>query len=718
MNSYDAPLDAVLHVSSAHKTAFKKAGIETVRDLLFFFPARYEDFSVRTSIKNLSAGVHTSIEGIIASITSKKAYPRRIPLVEIVVEDSSGKTRALWMNQPYIAKALVKGSIIHLSGTVKQNKKGELYMVNPVRNTSRAHTDEHTERIISYDDDTAEPLIPVYPPVRGVPARILPSYIQDILHLASELPDSIPASVRKTYNLPEIKNALFHIHKPSTMAWADAARKRFAFDEMFAIQLHRVRMRTNLSTQKSFTIPFSETPITDIETRIAFPLTGAQKRAGKHILKDFSLSHPMARLLEGDVGSGKTLVAIIAARAVTAAGGQTAYLAPTEILARQHLREFCKHPFSGRIGLITSSECRVFPSKARPTESVRISRAQLLVWVADGTVSVLIGTHALIQKDVLFKCLALLIVDEQHRFGIEQRNRLVRMQEKQPHLLSMTATPIPRTLALTLYGDLDISLLDEMPPGRKPPETHIIPPEKRESAYEFIRNTIKDGGQAFVIYPKIGLQSEEHTKPDKPISEISASMKAVVEEHKRLKEDIFPEFTVGMLHGKLKPREKEDVIAQFRAGDIHILVSTSVIEVGIDIPNASIMMIEGAERFGLATLHQFRGRVGRGGQKSYCFIFTDSKTPKTLERLQALTKAKNGFELAEYDLSFRGPGELSGSSQWGISDIGMEALRNIKMVEAARTEAEKLLLSDPKLAAHPILKERVEKLEKQSLHFE
>jgi ATP-dependent DNA helicase RecG len=403
----------------------------------------------------------------------------------------------------------------------------------------------------------------------------------------------------------------------------------------------------------------------------------------------------MSRLLEGDVGSGKTAVAATTtyAAVTTRPQGQNfgtlqvAYMCPTEILAKQHFESFIKYFYhlGISIGLITSSGCRKFPSKVDPTGWTDISRTQLLKWVANGEIPILIGTHSLIQDKVIFKHLAYVIIDEQHRFGTTQRQKLARKEKRMPHLLSMTATPIPRTLALTIYGDLDLILLDEMPHGRKPVITDIIPPTKRSETYEKIRTEIKAGRQVYVICPRID-------EPD-PTKELALNAKSVTEEAKRLKKEIFPEFEIGIIHGKMKPSSKDEMMEDFASGKINILVATSVIEVGVNVPNATVILIEGAERFGLAQLHQLRGRVIRSNHQAYCYVFSETKTKTSMDRLKALKTAKNGFELAEHDLQLRGTGELYGRKQWGISDLAMEALKNIKMVEAARTEARTLLES-------------------------
>ncbi|MCR4306728.1 MAG: helicase-related protein, partial [Candidatus Yonathbacteria bacterium] len=436
------------------------------------------------------------------------------------------------------------------------------------------------------------------------------------------------------------------------------------------------------------------------------------------ILEDMKKDSPMSRLLEGDVGSGKTAVAATTAYAAVSmrprgqdfGNLQVAYMAPTEILAEQHFQsfiEYFKHlPIT--IGLITGSGCKKFPSKVDPTGTTAISRTQLLKWAANGEIAILIGTHSLIQKTVKFKDLAYVIIDEQHRFGTMQRGTLVRKDRRAPHLLSMTATPIPRTLALTIYGDLDLTLLDEMPKGRKEVRTEIVLPGKREEVYEKVRQELQGGRQAYVICPRI-----DEADPDKASA---LRLKSVKEEAARLKKNIFPEYEIDILHGKLLPKEKEKVMKQFANHETDILVATSVVEVGVNVENATVIIIEGAERFGLAQLHQLRGRVLRSTHQAYCYCFADSKTKQSLERLKALKTAKNGFELSELDLGLRGTGALSGGKQWGISDLGMEAIKNIKMVEAARTEALALLESDPELAAHPLLSARL--ASQTDIHFE
>jgi ATP-dependent DNA helicase RecG len=433
----------------------------------------------------------------------------------------------------------------------------------------------------------------------------------------------------------------------------------------------------------------------------------------------------MSRLLEGDVGSGKTAVAATTAYAVATSRPpeglnkklefgnlQVAYMAPTEILAKQHFESFIEYfqHLPIQIGLITGSGCQKFPSKTDPTKPTNISKAQLLKWVKNGEVPILIGTHSLIYKSVEFKHLAYVIIDEQHRFGTNQRKKLAKKDARLPHLLSMTATPIPRTLALTIYGDLDITLLDQMPSGRKPVITKVVTDAQTDEMYEHVRSELSDGRQAYVICPRID-------EPD-PNKQSALNTKSVIAEAKRLKKDVFQDATIECLHGKMTPKEKDDVMQRFNDHEIDILVATSVVEVGVNVPNATNIIIEGAERFGLAQLHQLRGRVLRGTHQPYCFAVTSSKSEKTAERLKALATAKNGFELAEHDLQFRGSGELYGGKQSGLTDLGMEAIKNLKLVEAARNEARHVVDTHPDLAkAFPLIAERVSKIG-ESLHME
>lgn len=700
-------LTARLRLSDPQRRALARLGITTVRDLLFHFPARYEQAGGEAQIAELVSGQEVSLVGTLEKLEAKKGWKSRIPMTEGFLRDQTGRIKMRWFNQPYIAKMYADGTTVRAVGKVT-GSPGKEYLANPQLHKIAPGGVEGGLIYQSTAPSAATPeLFAIYPESRGITSLWFRHAIKKFLtrELLDSLEDPIPASLLKKYNLPTLGSAIVWIHQPKDLKNAEAARKRFAFEEVFLIQLERGRERALQSREKSFVVDTPEAQAQTFVDDFPFEATDAQLKALDAILADMRSGRPMSRLLEGDVGSGKTAVAATAAYAVTQtlpAGEksgtlQVAYMAPTEILAKQHFESFIKYfdNFPIHIGLITGSGCYKFPSKVNRDNYTNVSRAQLLKWVANGEIPVVIGTHALIQKTVQFKHLALVVIDEQHRFGTNQRRQLARKEPRLPHLLSMTATPIPRTLALTVYGDLDLTLLDEMPPGRKPVITEIVKPRERSRAYEKMRAELREGRQAYVICPRI-----DEPDPDK-LSALQA--KSVKAEAKRLKKEVFPEYEIGILHSKMTPKEKEATMAKFAAREIDLLVATSVVEVGVNVPNATMIFIEGAERFGLSQLHQLRGRVVRSTHQAYCFVCPETRGEQTLTRLKALVTAKNGFELAEQDLLQRGPGELSGRKQWGISDIGMEALKNLKLVEAARAEALALIQKDESLANHPLL---------------
>ncbi len=708
------------------KKALKKIGLKTIEDLLFYFPNRYGDTTELKNIADLQVGDKPIIYAKVKSIKTSKAFIKKIPMTEAFLEDSTGMIKAIWFRQPYIAKMLSVGSSAKFQGTINERNK-QLYIANPeYKNLDSIPLS--TENSLFSRKITDSFIYPVYPESRGITSKWFYHTLLKIFKtgLLDKTEDSLPSDILKKYNLPSLKTALIWIHSPQKKSDALSARKRFAFEEIFFIQLARAKQKKEYQTYPSFQIKKTSNDIQKFIRRFPFQPTRSQKESIQQILDDFKKDHAMSRLLEGDVGSGKTAVAASAVYAITttspqgqpSAKLQTAYMVPTEILAKQHFESFIQYfaHLNINIGLITSSGCRKFPSKVNPTGWTKISRAQLLKWVANGEIPILIGTHSLISKSVIFKNLALVIIDEQHRFGLLQRQKLAQKSDPyseikniMPHLLSMTATPIPRTLALTIYGDLDLTVLEGMPHGRKPIITKIVTPEKRDNTYEEIRIELRKGRQAYIICPRI-----DEPDPDKATA---LQIKSVKTETAYLKKNIFPNYEIGMLHSKLKPTEKEKVMGDFAEGKITLLVATSVVEVGVNVPNATIIILEGAERFGLAQLHQLRGRVIRSNHQAYCYIFSETKTKKTLDRLKALQTAKNGFELAEFDLTLRGAGELTGKKQWGISDLGMEAIKNIKMVEASRTEAQKLITADPELKKYPLIKKKIKKIQ-DSTHFE
>ena len=713
-------LETKFRLDVNQEKALHKLKIFSVADLLFHFPVRYSDISTVKKIAELVSGENATVYGKVSKLKTKKGFRSRIPMAEGQIEDLSGKIKIIWFNQAYLAKMLHDGESVKLTGKVTASKSGT-YLANPeFEKIPNMPIDSHESLFPSLRrEGQGEGLsYPVYAETRGITSKWFYHAIEKILREKSldDVSDYIPTDILKKYNLPTLKTSLVWIHKPKNARDAQSARKRFAFEEVFCIQLERQHDKFEYRKNKSFKVNFERKSIEEFLQRFPFEPTKSQKKSIDTILADMERNFPMSRLLEGDVGSGKTAVAATAAYAVISKTNlQTAYMAPTEILATQHFESFIKYfeHLPIQIGLITGSGCRKFPSKLNPKSWTTISRSQLLKWVAEGVVPILIGTHALIQKSVKFKNLALCVIDEQHRFGTTQRSKLVRKDAKgntvAPHLLSMTATPIPRTLALTIYGDLDLSLLNEMPPGRKQIITEIITPNKREETYKKIQEELKNGRQLYVICPRIN-------EPD-PEKELALNVKSVIEESKRLKKSVFKDYEIGMLHSKMSKEKKEEVMKNFADGKINILCATSVVEVGVNVPNATVIIIEGAERFGLAQLHQLRGSVIRSTHQAYCYIFAEAKSEKTMARLKALKTAKNGFELAELDLTLRGAGELGGTKQWGISDLGMEAIKNIKMVEAARTEAIRLIAEDPELTKYPLLKSKV-KQKAGEFHFE
>lgn len=714
------PLTSHFRLQEDQKKALTRLGIKTIRDILYYFPVRYTNVSEIKLIRDLVVGDTATVYGKISKLKTRKAFKSKIPMGEATVEDSSGTISVIWFNQAYMAKMVHEGDSVELSGKVAEGKHG-LFLSNPeLKEKNSLPIDTHGSL---FGKDSGEVFgFPIYRETRGITSRFIYHTVQKIIKegLIKTIPEYIPADILKKYNLPTLSTALVWMHSPMTEDNASSARKRFSFEEVFFIQLARKIERENYLQNKSFPVVDDPADIADFVGRFPFKQTEGQEKAIRTMLEDMSKPHPMARLLEGDVGSGKTAVAATLAYGAikTRPNGKTfgnlqvAYMAPTEILATQHFENFIQYfKHTGiSVGLITGSGCRKFPTKVASAQTpwTNISRAQLLKWVANGEIPILIGTHALIQKSVVFKHLALAIIDEQHRFGTMQRKKLVSKEGFAPHLLSMTATPIPRTLALTIYGDLDLSILDQMPAGRKPIITEIILPAKRDEVYDFIKTEMKNGRQLYVICPRID-------EPD-PEKEGAVQARSVTAEAEHLRK-VFPGYSVGILHSKMTPAKKDEVMEDFSSHKIDILCATSVVEVGVNVPNATLIIIEGAERFGLAQLHQLRGRVIRSNHQAYCYLFAESKSAKTADRLKAIKTAKNGFELSELDLALRGAGELGGTKQWGITDLGMEAIKNIKMVEAARAEATAIVARDPNLTAYPLMKELVES-KKLETHFE
>jgi ATP-dependent DNA helicase RecG len=705
------------------KNALKKLGLHTLKDLLYYFPSRYTDLSDIKHIRNIADGENVTLLGTISNLETKKGFKSKVPMGQATLSDITGHIKIVWFHQPYLARMLREGSIVRVTGKVSNHPTYGYTLNNPeVTKEDFLPIDTH-DSLFSNSDTTQKFGYPVYPETKGITSKWIYHTIQKIIKSGAleDITEYIPEEIIKKYNLPNLKTALIWIHAPQRKNDADAARKRFAFEEVFFIQLARQKERREYEDLFSYKLKIPKEDIKDFISRFPFKPTNAQSNTINSILEDFQKDKAMSRLVEGDVGSGKTFVAatvsyaVIKNRPVGQNFGniQVAYMAPTEVLATQLFESFIEYfKHTGiSIGLITGSGCRKFPTKVASAQEpwTTISRSQLLKWVKNGEIPILVGTHALVSKSVEFEDLGLVIIDEQHRFGTNQRMKLAKKEGHAPHYLSMTATPIPRTLALTIYGDLDLSIIDEMPAGRKKVITEIVPPNKRDESYAKIHKELEAGHQAYVICPRID-------EPD-PDQEKALAMKNVTTEAKRLKKEVFQKYNIEVMHSKMSKQKKEEVMQDFKDHKIDILVSTSVIEVGVNVPNATSIIIEGAERFGLAQLHQLRGRVIRSNDQSYCYLFAEAKTEKTMDRLKALTRAASGFELAELDLTLRGAGELGGGKQWGITDLGMEAIKNIKMVEAARNEAITLIEKDPKLESYPILLRTVEQ-KNITIHFE
>lgn len=717
----DSPISTLSRINELHADALKRLRLSTVRDLLYHFPTRYADSREVTATMNLEQGKPVTLYGVMEKVQVRRSFRGHVPMTEAHVADQTGVVRAIWFNQAYIGKMYPDGTKVKVSGTVQSDTKG-FFLSNPSIERAPETIPDASDSLF-HEHVAPEFLTPVYRETKGITSNYLYTLIKKAVAggALDDVSDPIPPHILKKLHLPELKDALLYIHFPKEEKLTVAARKRFAFEEIFYMQLKQYKERLLAKGSSAYSVATSDEDIENFMGSFSFIPTKAQKEAVRSIMDDLRRKYPMGRLLEGDVGSGKTFVAATIAYATlltsVSKNGQplqVAYMAPTEILARQHFESFITY-FEGtgvEVGLLTGAGCKKFPSKTHADGFTDISRTQLLKWSADGRVSIIIGTHALIQKSVIFANLALVIIDEQHRFGVKQRKALAEKQAEKrkelPHLLSMTATPIPRTLALTMFGDLDLTVIDEMPKDRKRIITETVPTRKRKDVYEHIRSELQAGRQAYVICPRIDEQDEEEQQ--------KRTLKSVKEEARRLGEEIFPEFVVDILHSKMKKEEKEEVMQDFLAKKSDILVATSVVEVGVNVPNATVIIIEHADRFGLAQLHQLRGRVGRSEYQSYCYLFTESEGESTQKRLKNLVEAKNGFELAELDMQTRGIGTLMDGKQWGMSDLAMEAIKNPKLVEVARAEARELIDNDPDLENYPDLASLV--LKRDTVHME
>lgn len=669
----DAEVQRLQSVGPAYEKRLRRLGITTVQDLIYHYPHRYDDYSKLKTISQLMYG-----EEVTLLLTVCEAKTREVrgglKITNVLLADLTGTIQVTYFNQPWLQQQFKSGRRIVISGRVDQDL-GRLTIKQP---DWEPLSNEliHTARIV-----------PVYPLTEGLTNRWLRRLISSVVeHWADKVPEPLPAAIRQRWTLPDLGVALREVHFPSSFEKMEQARRRLALDEFLLIQLGVLRQRRQWRAQHGRALRVDQDVLKHFLDALPFKFTAAQQRVTNEILGDLQKPQPMSRLLQGDVGSGKTVVAAVAMLTAVANGAQAALLAPTEILAEQHFKTlskvFAEQPNAPRIRLLTGS------LKNREKETVRAQ-------IASGEIDIAVGTHALIQEEVEFKDLALAVIDEQHRFGVEQR-ATIRAKGYRPHILVMSATPIPRTLALTIYGDLDLSIIDEMPPGRQEIKTKWLEPRERERGYAFIRKQVVQGRQAFVICPLI----EESEKIDTA---------AAVEEYERLRKSVYPDLRVGLIHGKLKPAEKDETMAKFRDHEIDILVATSVVEVGIDVPNATVMLIEGADRFGLAQLHQFRGRVGRGEHQSYCLLLAEKSKSTSDERLQVIESTQDGFRLAEEDLKLRGPGEFFGTRQSGLPDLKIAKLSDVKILEEARQVAQDIFDRDPELKQpeHQVLAQRV-----------
>jgi ATP-dependent DNA helicase RecG len=650
-----------------------KLGITTVRDLLLAFPYDREAYGGPTPISNVVVGQAATVVGTLLNVHARRPQFKRGNLKLItetsVRDEEDRELKLIWFNQNFIDKVLHAGMRVAVAGMVKQSRYGAPQMVSP------------TFQVLASESATVEigGVQPKYHLVKGLTPRKIGQWVAAAMPAAADLEEIIPAGVRERHKLLPIADAVKFGHQPETDEEWREARRRMTFQELFELQVGFGLMRAQLASEPATPIPYEQDVIDRFKAGLGFELTRAQRRATWETFQDLARSVPMNRLLNGDVGSGKTAVAAACVAMAHAAGLQSVVMAPTEILARQHLTKFRAYLEDSFPGLTV--ELLVSGQSAAERRRVRTA-------AASGHCALVVGTHALIEEDVEFAQMGLAVVDEQHRFGTRQRELLRAKGKGRPHFLAMTATPIPRTLALALYGEMSVSVIDELPPGRTPVRTEVIDPDERGRAYELVRDQIALGRQAFVIYPLI----EESEK---------LAARAATVEFERLKNDVFKGRELGLVHGRLK--EKDDVMRRFAAGEIQILVATAVVEVGVDVPNATVMMIEGADRFGLAQLHQFRGRVGRGAAESYCLLLADDATEATQDRLRLVTSITDGFQLAEEDMRIRGMGELMGQRQHGLTDLAMQSLRQPELLSEIRQEAETLLAEDPELKAHPEL---------------
>ena len=665
----NAPLTVLPGIGPRNSQLLQSLGLNTLEDLLYYFPRRYDDYSKLKPIDQLKAGDELTILGTIQSIFSRDIRGGSSKMTEAVLTDGTSFIRLTWFGSAWLITEYHPGDQVAVSGKV------DLYLGRLVMNHPEI---EHLER----EQLHTNRIVPVYSLTSGISQKTLRrTMFQTIPFWSERVTDFLPLTIQNNTNLINLQTALQQIHFPENQEMLAAARSRLAFDEIFLLQIGVLAQKRNWQAGAAEIFTTSADWLDAQFARLPYQLTHAQLRSLEEIRLDLASGKPMNRLLQGDVGSGKTVVAALSIAMLTQTGAQAALMAPTSILADQHYRTLLRmltEDQPGRPTPLKPAQIRLLIGDTAESE-----KKEIVSGLEDGSILLIIGTHALIESPVIFKHLQLVIVDEQHRFGVAQRSAL-RSKGDNPHLLVMTATPIPRSLALTIYGDLDLSVMDEMPAGRLPIETHILSPLERERAYALISSQVEKGFQAFIIYPLVELGDKDEGQ-------------AAVEGRDQLQKDIFPHLKLGLLHGRMKPEEKDKVMERFRNNEFQILVSTSVVEVGVDISNATVMLVEGANRFGLAQLHQFRGRVGRGAAQSFCLLIPETEDAVENQRLAAMAETNDGFVLAEKDLQQRGPGDFLGTRQAGFAELRLASLMDIRLIEKARQQAQIIFAMDPEL---------------------
>ncbi|WKZ41508.1 MAG: ATP-dependent DNA helicase RecG [Anaerolineales bacterium] len=676
----DAELTVLQGVGPKNAESLERLGMKTLGDMLYNFPRRYEDYSQLKPIQLLMYGDVVTVIGTIQSVHNRPIRGGKSSLIEVIISDGTGALRVSFFNQPWLMNRFKQGDAISVSGKIDQYL-GRIVMNSPDwEPVEMEHL--HTNRIV-----------PIYPLTERITQKWLRNQMNQVVtYWAPAVVDALPDNIRLSAKLVSLSEALTQAHFPNSQDRLKLARERLAFDEIFYLQMGVLRQKRDWQAVEGRRFTVSDEWLDSRLAALPFTLTSAQQTALDDIRRDLDSGKPMNRLIQGDVGAGKTVVAALGLSMVVTNGAQAAVMAPTSILAEQHYRSFL-NLLDRENGLLQESEIRLLVGSTPEGEKEAIRQG-----LADGLIKIVIGTHAVIEPDVQFKDLQFVVIDEQHRFGVEQRAEL-RSKGTNPHLLVMTATPIPRSLALTVFGDLDISVMDVVPEGRKPIATYVLRPQERERAYTMIHAQVKNGNQAFIVYPLI----DENEK---------INVRAAVDDFETLSKQVFPDLKLGLLHGRMKPSEKDEVMLKFRDKDFDILVSTTVIEVGVDVPNSTLMLIEGADRFGLAQLHQLRGRVGRGSIQSTCLLIPTHEDAAENERLQAMANTNNGFELADLDLKLRGPGEFLGTRQAGFaSSLKMASITDVALIEKAREQAKSLFERDPELSQpeHALLAEAFER---------